>query len=111
MHSVAARSSLLDQHPHLVKAIFEAYSQAKTAAYANMARVGWAADMLPWYGQELKLTRSVMGANFYSYGLNDANRAVLETQFRYSHEQGLASRRLKVEDVFHPASLELRDLM
>lgn len=109
MHTVAVRRSLLEQHPGLVKAIFDAYSQAKSIAYQNMARIGWASDMLPWYGQELEHTRSVMGANFYSYGLDDANRKVLETLFRYSHEQGLASHRLKVEDVFHPASLELRE--
>ena len=65
--------------------------------------------MLPWYGQELEQTQAVMGANFYSYGLDDANRKVLETLFRYSHEQGLASRRLTVEEVFHPASLEFRE--
>ena len=109
MHTVAVRRSLLEQHPQLAKAIFDAYSQAKSMAYQNMARIGWAADMLPWYGQELEQTRAVMGANFYSYGMNDANRKVLETLFRYSHEQGLASRRLTVEEVFHPASLEFRE--
>ena len=109
MHTVAVRRSLLEQHPQLAKAFFDAYSQAKSMAYQNMARIGWAADMLPWYGQELEQTRAVMGAHFYSYGMNDANRKVLETLFRYSHEQGLASRRLKVEEVFHPASLEFRE--
>ena len=109
MHTVAVRRSLLEQHPQLAKAIFDAYSQAKTVAYRNMARLGWGSDMLPWYGQELEQTQAVMGANFYSYGLDDANRKVLETLFRYSHEQGLASRRLTVEEVFHPASLEFRE--
>ena len=64
--------------------------------------------MLPWYGQEMEATTGVMGANFYSYGLPD-NRKALETLFRYSHEQGLASRRLTVEEMFHPTALALTE--
>jgi 4,5-dihydroxyphthalate decarboxylase len=71
-----------------------------------MSRIAWAADMLPWYGQEFEETRTLMGTNFYSYGI-DANRSTLEALFQYSHEQGLASRRLTVEELFDPAGLEL----
>jgi hypothetical protein len=35
------------------------------------------------------------------------NRKALEALFQYSHEQGLASRRLKIEEVFHPSILDL----
>lgn len=106
MHAVAVRRQLLDQHPWLAGAIFNAYSQAKTAAYKHMSAIGWGADMLPWYGQELEQTREIMGANFYSYGMAD-NREVLDTLFRYSHEQGLSSRQLNVDELFHPSGLEL----
>jgi 4,5-dihydroxyphthalate decarboxylase len=49
-----------------------------------------------------------MGDNFYSYGVAP-NRKTLETLFRYSHEQGLASRELKVEELFEPASLSFSE--
>jgi 4,5-dihydroxyphthalate decarboxylase len=62
---------------------------------------------MPWISQELEETRGVMGDNFYSYGLTDNNRKTLETLFQYSYEQGLASRRLTIEELFHPSTLEL----
>ena len=108
MHAVAVRRSLLEEHPWLAQAIFNAYSQAKTMAYQQMVGIGWGADMLPWYSQEMESTREIMGANFYSYGVED-NRKSLETLFRYSHEQGLASRRLTVEELFYPGALSLEE--
>ena len=108
MHAVAVRKRLLQEHPWLAKSIFDAFSEAKTSAYQQMAGIGWGADMLPWYGQELEATQAIMGKNFYSYGLKD-NRSVLNTLFRYSHEQGLASRRLTVEELFDPLSNDLSE--
>ena len=33
----------------------------------------------------------------------------LNALFQYSHEQGLASRKLKIEDLFHPSTLEFSE--
>jgi len=109
MHAVAVRKTLLEDDPRLVAAIFQAYSQAKARSYHYMNRLGWASDMLPWYGQELEHTVAEMGSNFYSYGI-DSNRKSLETLFRYSQDQGLASRQLKIEELFHPASMALEEM-
>lgn len=106
MHAVAVRKTLLDDNPWLAGALFRAYSQSKALAYQQMTGIGWAADMLPWYGQELEQTRVIMGDNFYSYGLQ-SNTLALNTLFRYSHEQDLASRLLTVDELFRP---DVRDL-
>jgi 4,5-dihydroxyphthalate decarboxylase len=45
-----------------------------------------------------------MGDNYWPYGIAP-NRTTLETLFRYSYEQGLASRELTIEELFHPATL------
>ena len=108
MHAVAIRSSLADQHPGLVEAVFNAYSEAKALSFQEMFRTGWIFESLPWYGQELEETRALMGDNFYSYGIGQ-NRTTLEALFRYSHRQGLASRELTVEELFHPAGLQLTE--
>ena len=107
MHTVAVRKSLIEKHPWLVKAIFDAYSQSKKIAYKKMLEMGWAFDMLPWYGQELEATRAVMGNNFYSYGLDESNRKTVEALCRYTSEQGLSRRQLTVEELFAPEALEL----
>ena len=50
-----------------------------------------------------------MGDNYYSYGI-EPNRKVLELYFKYSHRQGLSSRRLTIEELFAPESLELSEV-
>ena len=72
-----------------------------------MIEMGWASDMLPWYGQELEATREIMGENFYSYGLNKPNRKTVEALCRYSFEQGMSRRQLGVEELFAPEGLDL----
>jgi 4,5-dihydroxyphthalate decarboxylase len=72
-----------------------------------MLEMGWAFDMLPWYGQELEVSREMMGSNFYSYGLDESNRKTVEALCRYTFEQGLSRRQLGVEEMFAPAALEL----
>ena len=85
--------------------MFEAYSTSKALTYADMQQK-WFLRTLPWFAQELYATRELMGENFFSYGV-EANRKTLEALFRYAHEQGLASRELKVEELFVPSTLEL----
>jgi 4,5-dihydroxyphthalate decarboxylase len=107
MHAVAMRNDVIDEHPWLPEAVFNAYSQAKQKQYEAM-RMQWIFGTLPWYGQELESTRELMGENFWPYGIAP-NRKTLEALFQYSYEQGLASRRLTVEALFHPASLGFRE--
>ena len=64
--------------------------------------------MSPWLPQEFEETKALMGGNFFSYGI-EPNRKALEALFRYSHQQGLASRRLTIEELFEPASLKLAE--
>jgi len=109
MHVVAIKTSLLKKHPWLAKAVFDAYAKSKQLSYNYMTKLGWASDMLPWYGQELANTRALMGKNFYSYGL-EGNRKALETLFRYSYEQGLANRELTIDELFDPLGHNLSEV-
>jgi 4,5-dihydroxyphthalate decarboxylase len=108
MHAVAIKRDVAQQNPWLAEAVFNAYSQAKQMSYKHMAKAAWLYDMLPWYGQEFEETRALMGDNFYSYGIKP-NRKTLEALFRYSHQQGLSSRELTVEELFDPVSLEFAE--
>jgi 4,5-dihydroxyphthalate decarboxylase len=105
MHAVAVRNDLVEQHPWLPKAVFEGYSASKAMAFADM-RQKWFLRTLPWFAQELESTEELLGRNFFPYGV-DVNRKSLEALFRYSHEQGLASRELAVEEIFEPTTLAL----
>ena len=104
MHAVAVRRDVVAEHKWLPRAVFDGYVAAKAAAYRQMSRLGWATNMLPWFGQELEDTKALMGANFYPYGIAP-NRKALETLLRYSYTQGLAARALTVDELFEPSCL------
>jgi 4,5-dihydroxyphthalate decarboxylase len=46
-----------------------------------------------------------MGHDFWSYGV-EGNRHVLDAFFKHHHQQGLSSRLVRPEDLFHPGTLE-----
>ena len=108
MHAVAIKKSLVKKNPWLIEAVFKAYSQSKQMAYDYMAKAAWFKESLPWFGQEFEETRALMGDNYYSYGIKP-NRKTLEALFRYSHQQGLCSRELTVEELFDPLSFKLAE--
>ena len=108
MHAVAIRTKLIDEHPWLPNAVFKAYSQSKEIDYQYLESKSWAFNSLPWVAQEVEETQSLMGRNFSPYGV-DANRAALETLCEYSFKQGLSKRRLNIEELFHPSTLELKE--
>ena len=108
MHAVAIRNDVAEQNPWLPEAVFKAYSQAKQLMYRDLLKYGWAMISLPWLVKELEETRKLMGNNYWPYGIGP-NRKTLEALFQYSCEQGLAKKRLKAEEIFHPSTLKLKE--
>jgi 4,5-dihydroxyphthalate decarboxylase len=106
MHAVAIRKDVLEANPWLAESVFNAYSQAKQRTYDYLSSSAWYKTSLPWVSQEFEATRALMGKNYWPYGI-EPNRKALTTLFRYSYEQGLSSRQLTIEELFHPASLDL----
>jgi 4,5-dihydroxyphthalate decarboxylase len=100
MHAVGIRRDVLAQQPWLAASVYKAFLQAKRWADAEFAETTALKVGLPWVNAELEETRAVMGEDFWSYGLNAANRRTLETMARYSYEQGLAVRLLTVDEMF-----------
>jgi 4,5-dihydroxyphthalate decarboxylase len=99
---------VVEANPWLPQALFEAYVKAKEMMYGALKKMGWATISLPWVGQEIEETRELMGENYWPYGI-EPNRKALEALFQYSHEQGLAKKKLKIEELFHPSVLQLVD--
>ena len=61
---------------------------------------------MPFVEEQLRAARALMGEDFWSYGL-EPNRAVLNRFLQRHHQEGLSSRLLAPEELFHPAVLEL----
>ena len=60
---------------------------------------------LPWLAAEIDETIALMGEDFWPYGVA-RNRSALENQTRYSFEQGLTPRKLTIDELFVPSTLE-----
>ena len=105
MHVVGVRKTLAEQHPWLPGAVFKAFSQSKAAALEALSDTSATKVTLPFVEEQLKAAREAMGDDYWSYGVAP-NRQTLETFLRHHHSQGLSSRHLTVEELFHPATYE-----
>lgn len=57
----------------------------------------------------LNRVHALMGKDPWSYGVG-ANAKVLDTFLDYHARQGLSPRRVKIEELFHPSTLEAYSL-
>jgi 4,5-dihydroxyphthalate decarboxylase len=99
MHAVGIKRELLDKHRWLAASVYKAFVQAKQLAEAEFAESAALKIGLPWINAEYEETIDLMGKDFWPYGVAE-NYKALSTMARYSYEQGLASRLLKVEEMF-----------
>ncbi|HTS42013.1 MAG TPA: ABC transporter substrate-binding protein [Xanthobacteraceae bacterium] len=105
MHLIGVRRTLAERHPWLPAAVLKAFEQSKTMALAHLADPSATKVTLPFVEERLREAREFMGDDFWSYGLAP-NRTTLETFLRHHHSQGLSSRLLKAEELFHPSTYE-----
>jgi 4,5-dihydroxyphthalate decarboxylase len=61
---------------------------------------------MPWMNLDLEYARQAMGADLLSYGVQ-MNLPTLEAATLYSYEQGLTERKLAVNELFAPETLDL----
>ena len=103
-HTVVIRRALLESHPWLALNLYSAFVAAK----AEIARHG--AAYLQWYFDAGLLDGGVKRAladnDPLAYGFK-ASRPVLETIAQYVHEQGLSARRVALEEIFAPSTLDV----
>ncbi|WIX77113.1 ABC transporter substrate-binding protein [Amycolatopsis carbonis] len=105
MHVVALRREVYERHPWVAQSLTKAFTAAKKEAYARIYDASALRFMEPWLNQHLEDARSLLGPDYWSYGLN-ANRHVLDVFLRYHHEQGLSARLRTAEELFAPESTE-----
>ena len=105
MHLLGVRRDLAEAHPWLPYAVVKAFERSKAIALQRLGDTSATKVTLPFVEEQLQAARKLMGEDFWSYGL-EANRHVLDTFLHQHHAEGLSSRRLKPEELFHPASLE-----
>lgn len=105
MHTVVLKEELVQEHPWLPRSLYDAFAEAKRLAYRRLADTATLPYVLPWLVAEVEETRALMGDDPFPYGIR-RNRKTVETLAGYSFRQGLAPRRLAVEDLFCESLLD-----
>lgn len=105
MHVVVVRRDVYERYPWVAQTLTKALTVAKNRAMAELYDASALRFMLPWLIPGLEEARSLLGEDYWSYGLQ-ANEHVLDTFLRYHHEQGLSRRQYAPADLFAPESTE-----
>jgi 4,5-dihydroxyphthalate decarboxylase len=105
MHLTGIRRTLVERHPWLPAAVFKAFQQAKAKCLEALEDTSATKVTLPFVEEQLRAARELMGADFWSYGLAP-NRKVLEAFLHHHHAEGLSSRLVSPEELFHPSTHE-----
>lgn len=105
MHLLGIRRTLVEQHPWLPFAVYKAFEQSKNAALTRLSDTSATKVTLPFVEDQLRAARALMGEDFWSYGFAQ-NRETLSRFLAQHHAEGLSSRLVEPEELFHPASME-----
>jgi 4,5-dihydroxyphthalate decarboxylase len=105
MHVVVVRRDVYERYPWVAQSLTKALGLAKKQAMANLYDSSALRFMLPWLIPGMEEARSLLGADYWSYGLA-ANEQALATFLRYHYEQGLSRRQYEPADLFAPEATE-----
>jgi 4,5-dihydroxyphthalate decarboxylase len=107
MHVVAIRREVYQRNRWLASSLAKAFAQARDLAFRGLDETAALPYVLPWVYDEIGRVQALMGEDYWSYGLNDANVLTLNTFLRYAREQGLAKDEIEPRDLFAPETLAL----
>ncbi len=102
-HAMVVRRSIVERHPWVPLNLYAAMLAAKEAAKAKAM-----AAVQPWVETGIlgDDAGEALTADPLAYGVKAA-RTVLETITQYVHEQGLTDRRIALDEVFAPSTLDV----
>ena len=104
-HTLVLKKQLAEREPWIAENLFRVFVDAQKAAdevlQDDPKRFSYLDSV---FVQEQQ--KAAYGANPYQHGLKP-NRKIVEAFVRYAHDQGYISRRIPVEELFAPGTLDL----
>lgn len=102
-HVVAVKNAVLDRNRDIAPLLVRLFDDSKQHAYRYWS--DHRRSYLAWFGAQQEEERALLGPDPWPYSVPE-NRTVLETLIDYAFEQALTERRLTVEELFAPNTLE-----
>ena len=103
MHVIAVRKSILDRNPWIARNLYNAFEESKRRSLERLLDPAVSRYPVPWLTNHATRMQRIFAGDMFPYGI-EANRPTLELFLRYCHEQGIAHRLVKPEDIF-PAGI------
>jgi len=103
MHVMALRKDLVGENPWAPYNLLRAFEASKRAAYARLQNPRIVP--LAWYRSYQEQEQAILGSDPWEYGLTERNRKNLATAIKYSHQSGLISREIPVEELFEDCTV------
>jgi 4,5-dihydroxyphthalate decarboxylase len=105
MHTVVVRREVYEANRWIAQSLTKAFIESQKMTYEALNETAALKTMLPHLTAQVEETKREFGDDWWPYGL-EKNVKTLETFTRYHHEQGLSPKKLNVQDLFAPESLE-----
>jgi 4,5-dihydroxyphthalate decarboxylase len=104
MHLLAVHKRKVAELPWLPASLFKAFERAKNMAIERLLEENEPMATYPWIDGVVAEAQQIMGKDYWPYGLEE-NRKTVETFLRYHYDQGLAERKLGIEELFVPSTM------
>jgi len=99
MHVIALKKPVFEQHRWIAMNLFRAFETAKENSVARAREITATRFPFAWCFEAVEQVRGLFGDDFFPYGV-EPNRRTLDAFTQYAHEQGVAMRRVAVEELF-----------
>jgi 4,5-dihydroxyphthalate decarboxylase len=99
MHIIAMRRHILDKNPWVARNLYNAFLESKRRSIERLLDPAVSRYPLAWLPTYARKMRDMFGGDPYPYGIEE-NRATWEQMALYTHQQGIAHRQFKPEEIF-----------
>jgi 4,5-dihydroxyphthalate decarboxylase len=103
MHVIAMRKSILEDKPWVARNLYNAFEESRRRSLERILDPAVSRYPVPWLTSYALRMQQMFGGDPFPYGI-EPNRPTLELFLRYVHEQGIAHRLVKPEEIF-PAGI------
>lgn len=101
MHVIAIRSDVHARYPYAALNLCKAFEAAKKGSLARMADSMVSRYPFPWMYEQAERLQALFGPDYWPYGV-ERNRVTLEAFLDFCLEQGIAHRKVSIDELFAP---------
>ncbi len=98
MHVLGIKREIVEKYPWVPINLYHAFNKAKALAMRKM--VNPRIVPLAWYREAWEEQEEILGRDPWEYGMTEKNENQLRKLVGYSHEQGMISREIPLDELF-----------